>query len=48
MIDLNQERMHPLTGKPLAPCPTCKRLSGLSGIDGRECLACSLLALKKV
>lgn len=33
--------IHWLTRKPMAPCPTCGRLSGLSGIDGGNCLSCS-------
>jgi hypothetical protein len=34
------EPIHRLTGKPMAHCPRCGHLSGLSGIDGGPCLAC--------
>jgi hypothetical protein len=32
--------IHYATGLPMKPCPTCGRLSGLTGIDGKDCLAC--------
>lgn len=34
--------IHPFTGRPMAPCPECGRLSGLAGVDGGKCLSCSM------
>ncbi len=39
---LQEGPKHPITGVPMLRCPTCGRFSGLTGIDRKNCLACTI------